>query len=168
MRIYLVGMMGSGKTTIGKKLAKRLLYNFYDLDELIEKREGITISTIFEQKGEEYFRHIEQQVLRETFKFGNTVISTGGGTPCFFDNINEINRNGVSIYLNTDIDLLMSRLVSGIKHRPLLKNKTNEELKEYLENLLSQRILHYKKAHLIFNAKDITTDKLLEVLVSKS
>ncbi len=161
MLIYLLGLMGSGKTTIGKKLAKKLAYQFVDLDDLIEKKIGISIANYFEKFGEESFRLIEQQTLRETLELNNTIVSTGGGTPCFFSNMEEINRIGISFYLKTDVDLLISRLKGATDQRPLLKNMNSEELKKYLTNLSIKREPFYQKANFVVDAKDLTVEKML-------
>jgi len=161
MLIYLLGLMGSGKTTIGKKLAKKLAYQFVDLDDLIEKKIGISIANYFEKFGEESFRIIEQQTLRETLELNNTIVSTGGGTPCFFSNMEEINRTGVSFYLKTEVDLLISRLKGATDQRPLLKNMNSDELKRYLTNLSIKREPFYQKANFVVDARDLTVEKML-------
>ena len=153
--------MGSGKTTIGKKLAKKLAYQFVDLDDLIENKIGMSIAEYFELHGESNFRILEQQSLRDTFNYNNTVISTGGGAPCFFSNMEEINQNGISFYLKTDVDLLISRLKGGMDHRPLIKNKTSDELKIFLTQMTERREIFYLKAKFIVPGKDLTVDKLL-------
>ena len=153
--------MGSGKTTIGKKLAKKLNYQFVDLDELIEKKSGISIAEYFEIHGEEDFRILEQEALRETFLLQSAVISTGGGTSCFFSNLEEINTHGISIYLKTDVDLLISRLKGATNQRPLIKSMNSEELRVYLKKLTIEREEFYLKANLVVNAKDLTAEKLV-------
>ncbi len=165
MRIYLLGMMGSGKSTVGKKLANKLLYDFFDLDDLIEAKIGSTIADFFEKEGEERFRLIEQETLRETFAFENAVISTGGGAPCFFTNINEINNNGLSCYLQAEVGVLLSRLKGAIDQRPLLKSLGSEEnIREYLEELLEKRAVFYLQATKIVPAIDVSAEKLIEAL----
>ena len=134
MLIYLIGFMGSGKTTAGKKLARKLAYNFVDLDSLIESETGMSIQNYFGEFGEEKFRLLEQKTLKSTFAFKNTVVSTGGGAPCFFNNIDEINSKGLSIYLKADINLIISRLQGGKNKRPLIKNKNEGELKSYISD----------------------------------
>ncbi len=166
MLIYLIGFMGSGKTTAGKKLAQKLNYDFIDLDSLIESESGTTITGYFEQFGEEKFRLLEQQVLKNSFRLKNTVISTGGGAPCFFNNIDEINKNGLSIYLKTDIPLIINRLRNGKDQRPLVKNKSKEGLKNYLSDLLSKREIFYNQAKLVVNAKNLSIENLLTTIIS--
>ncbi len=161
MLIYLIGFMGSGKTTAGKKLARKLAYNFVDLDSLIESETEMSIQNYFEKFGEEKFRLLEQRTLKSTFEFKNTVVSTGGGVPCFFNNIDEINSKGLSIYLKADINLIISRLQGGKDKRPLIKNKNEEELKSYISNLLSKREVFYRKAKIVTDAKSLNIEKLV-------
>jgi shikimate kinase len=146
LRIYLIGLMGSGKTTAGKALAKKLSFSFYDLDDLIENQIGMSISDYFAHSGEEKFRMIEKECLHETFLFNQAVISTGGGTPCFFDNMEQINRNGLSFYLKANVNLLFNRLKEAKVTRPLISNLTEEQLVENLTVLLKKREIYYSKA----------------------
>ncbi|MBN1253078.1 MAG: AAA family ATPase [Bacteroidales bacterium] len=161
-KIYLIGFMGSGKTSVGKKLARKLEYDFIDLDSEIQKYVNQSVSEYFDKYGEERFRIIEQKILRDTFRLSKTVIATGGGTPCFFDNINEINENGFSIYLKADSKTLINRLLNAKEERPLLKNKKSEDLEIYIDNLLSERESFYLQANLIAEAKDINLDTILD------
>ena len=158
--------MGSGKTTAGKKLARKLTYNFIDLDLLIESETGMSISAYFEKFGEEKFRLLEQQVLRTSFKLKNTIISTGGGAPCFYDNIDEINKNGLSVYLNADINLIISRLHGEKNQRPLIKDKGDEEFKNYIRDLLLKREPFYNKAKIVVSAKSLEIEKLKTEIIS--
>jgi len=158
-------MMGSGKSTVGKKLANKLSHRFIDLDDLIEQKLSMSIADFFEKEGEDKFRIIEQSTLRETFLLDNVVISTGGGAPCFFSNIDEINQHGISCYLEADIKLLISRLQGATEQRPLLKNFSGEaELEIYLQNLLVKREKYYQQAKVIVPALDATAQKLIEAL----
>ncbi|MCF6241752.1 MAG: shikimate kinase [Bacteroidales bacterium] len=162
MRIYLIGFMGSGKSTAGKKLANKLALDFFDLDDLIEQESAMTIAEYFENFGEAKFRELENIVLQKTFQLENVLISTGGGTPCFFNAIDEINENGISVYLKAEIPLIISRLKDEKNQRPLIKSKNNEELKEYLNSLLEQRKIHYEKAHIVVDAKSLNIAELTE------
>jgi shikimate kinase len=128
MRVYLLGYMGSGKTTLGKTLAKKLKFNFTDLDHFIEKDLNKKISSLFETEGEEGFRSIEKNYLHKTASMENTIVSCGGGTPCFFDNIQWMNNNGITIYLKMTVDGLFNRLLHAKEERPLLKKLSNDEL----------------------------------------
>ena len=144
MKIYLTGLPGSGKTTLGKQLAKALNLNFVDLDEEIEKVENRTIPTIFETDGEDYFRKVEQQELHKTATIENVVISTGGGAPCFFDNANFINANGTSIFIDVSPQEIAKRVSKGPNNRPLL-NGVNS-LEEEITTKRNQRLPFYFKA----------------------
>lgn len=160
MLIYLIGFMGSGKTTAGKKLARKLAYDFIDLDAFIESETQRSIDEYFNQFGEDKFRRTEQAVLRKTFGLKNTVVSTGGGAPCFYGNIDEINKSGTSIYLKADIGLIISRLQGEKNQRPLIKNKSEEEFRIYISNLLTQREAFYNKAKIIVSAKSLDIEQL--------
>ena len=150
MRIFLTGMPGSGKSTSGKMLADKLDYPFVDLDNVIEAREGTTISSIFEQKGEDYFRKLESESLKLTIEANQKlVLSTGGGTPCFLDNLELMKNYGKVIFLDIPLKVLAERLQKEI-HRPLLQ--TDKELNERLEELYNQRIGVYRQADYIVNS----------------
>ncbi len=138
--------MGAGKTTIGKALAREMGVEFYDLDWYIENRFQKKIPEIFAEKGEEGFRIIEQKMLHEVAEFENVVISCGGGTPCFFDNIDYMNEQGETIYLNADVDTLYAHLMMGKSQRPLIQGKSQDELKEYIKTSLDTRLPFYSKA----------------------
>jgi shikimate kinase len=147
-RIFLIGFMGSGKTTLGLSLAAKLELPFVDLDALIQTREGCTVSDLFAEVGELGFRHIEQMHLHSLLEYPKVVIATGGGTPCFFDNMNWMNRFGVSIYLKTSPELLHSRLKGEVKHRPLLKRFDQDELLPFIKVTMRQREEFYNSAHI--------------------
>ena len=145
-RIILIGYMGAGKTTVGKALAQDLQLPFYDLDWYIEERFRHTIPQIFAEKGEDGFRRVEQNVLHEVAEFEDVVISCGGGTPCFFDNMDYMNRQAMTIYLKASPDVLFQHLKMGKTERPLLKGKTDEELKAYIQASLATREPFYSRA----------------------
>lgn len=145
-RIILIGYMGSGKTTVGKALSKETGMMFYDLDWYIESRMRKTVAQIFAEKGEEGFRKIEHNMLHEVAEFENVIISCGGGTPCFFDNIDYINQQGEVVYLKATPEVLYRHLLMGKVERPLIKNKTPEELIAYITEQVAQREVFYKKA----------------------
>lgn len=152
MRIYLIGFPGSGKTFVGRRLAANLGCRFLDLDELIEESEGSSIPQIFEKKGEVYFRKSEQKALNTTKSLETTIISCGGGTPCFFDNISVMKNAGTVIFLETPVPILMKRLAKEIGKRPLLKNEN--DLKNYIKNTLETRLPFYEQADLIFHQNE--------------
>ncbi len=165
-RIFLIGYMGSGKTTIGKQLASRLGYSFVDMDAYIEEKQFKTVSQIFAEKGEHEFRQLEQKCLHEVAEFNNTIISTGGGAPCFFDNMEYMNNRGLTIYLKLTAAQLAERLeLIGVSKRPLLANCTGEDLRTFIADGLSVREPFYAKAHYSFSG-DIgeTVDNICELL----
>lgn len=145
-RIIIIGYMGSGKTTVGHALSQELGLPFYDLDWYIETRMHRTVKQIFDEKGEEGFRKIEHNLLHEVAEFEDVIISCGGGTPCFFDNIDYINRQGETVYLKCTTDVLYKHLKMGKTVRPLLLNKTPDEVKTFIEAQLKQREPFYSKA----------------------
>ena len=148
--IIIIGYMGAGKTTVGKALAKELGVMFYDLDWYIESRMRKTVKQIFEEMGEEGFRHIEHNMLHEVAEFENVVVSCGGGTPCFFDNMDYMNQAGETIYLKASHETLHAHLKMGKGVRPLLLNKTPEEVDVFIREQLKQREPFYEKAkHII-------------------
>ncbi|NQD71207.1 shikimate kinase [Sphingobacterium shayense] len=146
--IFLIGFMGSGKTTLGKKLAKQLNKQFIDLDEKIVQYIGMSIPEYFNQHGESEFRKLESKLLKEqTDK--NTVISTGGGSPCYFDNMEWIRNNGISLYLQLTPKALYSRLQqSNIGSRPALGGLQGDALLEFIESKLQERAPYYLQAHI--------------------
>ncbi len=138
--------MGAGKTTVGKALAEDLGLTFYDLDWYIENRMRKTIKQIFDESGEEGFRKIEHNMLHEVAEFENVIISCGGGTPCFFDNMDYMNEQGETLYLKASPEVLYGHLRMGKSVRPLLLNKTPEEVKVFIQEQLQKREPFYNKA----------------------
>ena len=145
-RIILVGYMGSGKTTVGKALSKETGMMFYDLDWYIESRMRKSVSQIFAEKGEEGFRKIEYNMLHEVAEFEDVIISCGGGTPCFFDNMDYLNQQGDVVYLKASPETLYKHLLMAKVERPLLKDKSPEELIGYITEHLKERAPFYEKA----------------------
>lgn len=145
-RIILIGYMGAGKTTVGKQLADNLGLMFYDLDWYITSRMHRTVAQIFEESGEEGFRKVEHNMLHEVAEFENVVLSCGGGTPCFFDNMDYLNRQGETVYLKATPEVLYAHLKMGKTVRPLLLNKTPEEVEAFVKEQLAQREPYYLKA----------------------
>lgn len=150
-RIILIGYMGAGKTTVGKELAKEMGLMFYDLDWYIESRMRKTVAQIFEERGEEGFREIERNMLHEVAEFENVIISCGGGTPCFFDNMEYMNQQGDTFYLQASPETLAAHLKMGKGVRPLLLGKTEEQLHQYIRESLDKRNEFYTKARHIIN-----------------
>ena len=146
MRVIIIGYMGAGKTTLGKALSKELGIPFYDLDWYIESRMRRTVEQIFAENGEEGFRKIEYNMLHEVAEFEDVIISCGGGTPCFFDNMDYLNQQGETIYLKATPEVLLGHLKMGKVVRPLLKGKSQEEMKTFIEEQLEKREPFYNKA----------------------
>lgn len=148
MRIFLIGMMGSGKTTLGRQLAESLQFSFVDLDEFIQEREKTTIAQLFEQEGPEKFRELEREALEAVInEYVDAVIATGGGTPCFFDNMSYMNRYGKSVFLDVPAEEIFKRLsLTDLTARPLLAGKSETELKDFITTTLEQRLSFYKQA----------------------
>lgn len=166
-RVYLIGYMGCGKSTIGKQLADRMGMQFIDLDYFIENRYHKSIGDIFEEKGEEVFRLIEQQALAEVSHFENVIISTGGGSPCFFDNIRVMNETGISIYLKSDEETLATHLMLNQNKRPLVKGKNKEDLKSFIAKNLNQRDTYYNQATYIHHTGYLGTAKDIDSTVDE-
>lgn len=150
-RIILIGYMGSGKTTVGRALAEDIGLPFYDLDWYIESRMHKTVKQIFDERGEEGFRKIEKNMLHEVAEFENVVISCGGGTPCFFDNMDYMNCQGDTVYLKCQPDVLFKHLKMGKTVRPLLLDKTPEEVGDFINEQITQREPYYNKARYRFD-----------------
>lgn len=162
--IFLIGYMGSGKTTLGKKLANKLDLPFIDTDEEIVKQIGMSITEYFGQHGEEEFRKLEREQLR---KFADTyaVISTGGGAPCFFDNMEWIKNNGYAVYLQMTPKALFDRLSQSKLHkRPILIGKSTEELRAFIEEKLTEREPYYTQAHLTIDQLNTTVESLITLI----
>ena len=150
MKIILLGYMGSGKTTIGKKLAKKVYTPFYDLDQYIESREGASIAQIFDTKGEIYFRKIEHKYLKEFLQEKEEyVLSLGGGTPCYAGNMNVIldEKETISVYLQANIPTLKERISKNKKKRPLVASLSDEKMTEFIAKHLFERRDFYEQAH---------------------
>ena len=148
--VFLVGYMGVGKTTIGKLLSAEMDLQFIDLDKYIESRYRKTIKELFNKKGENGFRKIEREMLHEVATFQNVLISTGGGTPCFYDNMIYMNKMGVTVYVKASVDQLVSRLLASKNTRPLIQSKSPHELKEFVTQHLQQRQEYYSQANIIY------------------
>ncbi len=146
MRVFLVGFMGSGKSHNGKRLAKALNCEFVDLDDYLEKKVNLPITEMFELHGEDYFRLLERDCLREMAETENVVVATGGGAPCYFDNMNWMNKIGITVFIHPSINILVNRLLPGTSHRPLLKGKSELELRHYIFHKLEERLPYYTKA----------------------
>ena len=163
--IIIIGYMGAGKTTVGKALAKELGIMFYDLDWYIETRIHKTVKQIFDESGEDGFRQIEHNMLHEVAEFENIVLSCGGGTPCFFDNMDYMNQLGETVYLKASPETLYAHLEMGKGVRPLLLNKTPEEVQVFIREQLQKREPFYEKAKHIFDVNVMDNfDKINETV----
>jgi len=165
MRIFLIGFMGSGKTHWGTRIAEKLHIPFYDLDAVIMQSEGMNISEIFINKGEEYFRYTEKQTLEDLVnKEENFVLSAGGGTPCFFNNIKFMKRNGKVLWLNTSLEARNERLLKEKMSRPLLRGITESGLRAYIIRKLSERKMYYEQADLMVHEESTDLDSFINML----
>jgi shikimate kinase len=165
MRIFLIGFMGSGKTHWGTRIAEKLQIPFYDLDAVIVISEGMSISEIFINKGEEYFRYIEKQTLEDLVnREENFVLSAGGGTPCFFNNIDFMKRNGKVLWLNTSLEALNQRLLKEKMSRPLLRGITELGLRAYIIRKLSERKMYYEQADLMVHEETTDLESFINML----
>jgi shikimate kinase len=154
--------MGCGKSTLGRKLARRLNLCFIDLDKYIEERNFRTIPAIFSEEGEEGFREREKKALEEIADFENLVVATGGGAPCFFGNMDLMNRTGVTLYIAPPVEILVERLLKSKNERPLIKGKSREELIRFIDENLQKRAPFYEKASVIIRDKhNLEADDIL-------
>jgi shikimate kinase len=165
-KIFLIGFMGSGKTTLGKKLANKTGYTFIDLDAFIEETENKSIQDIFNENGENYFRELEQTSLKKVINLSDKVIvSLGGGTPCFYNNMDLINQSGTSFYLKYNVGMLTSRLFKAKTERPLIKQKTEAELKAFITETLLEREPFYQKCNFIVEGNNIKVEDVLQLIL---
>jgi len=167
MNIYLIGFMGSGKTSVGTKLSGRLKRKFIDLDVFIESGEGKSISTIFKESGEEQFRSMEAGYLRETGGLDNHIIACGGGTPCWGDNMEFMKLNGYTIYLQMTPAALYSRLKTSMDSRPLISGMKSEELIRYIEMKVDERRWWYEQAHYTTDGLDVDIDQIVTAILNQ-
>lgn len=171
MNIYLLGMPGSGKTTLGRRLAKACGYLFADLDAILSQQEAMPVTEIFAQKGEAYFRQAESDALKNTLALPKHVIATGGGTPCFFDNLDWMNQTGITLFLDVSVSELVKRLTANAEaqqKRPLFANKSLAELTESLEVMRANRLPFYEKAHFRLLPHETKPDQIVSFLKAKA
>jgi len=159
--VFMCGFMGCGKTTQGKKLAKEMGYYFIDLDDYISNQYDQTITDLFKEVGEEEFRKIETKALKECIQDNlKALIAVGGGTPCFGENMDLMTTNGLVVYLKMNAEELYNRLFNAKQDRPLIKDKANEEMLLYIENLLKIRESFYEKAQIITSGVTVDIESL--------
>ena len=165
MRIYFIGFMGSGKTYWGRQLSEKLNVPFFDLDEKIVEDAGQPISEMFKMHGEEYFRVREKDVLHLLSEKHKTfVMACGGGTPCFYNNIDYLKKSGIVIWLSTSTETLFNRLIKEKDHRPLISNYSDNELKSYIIKKYSSRKIYYRQANFVINEEQQSLDAIMNVL----
>jgi len=164
MRAFFIGFMGCGKTTWSRKLANHLGYEFMDLDHILEAKVGMTIAEYFEQHGQDAFRLLESQVLKETEYPENAIVSTGGGLPCFFDNMDWMNANGQTLYIKLSPKTLAERLDKGKTTRPLIAGKHGDELVAFIAEKLAEREDFYNRATHVVNGIDMSVEMLADVI----
>ncbi len=164
MKITLIGYMGAGKSSLGQALAQELHLPFFDLDSEIEKDTGYTITETIFNKGELFFRKLEREHLLKLLNRKEFVLSTGGGTPCYYDNIEEINRQSLSIYLKYGVKDLYERLEGEQSERPLIAHLEGPALREFIGKHLFERNLYYEKATQVINAKNQETNDILKTI----
>lgn len=164
MRLFLIGFMGSGKSTMGRTLASQLNLTFIDLDSFLEEKYFKTIPQIFAEEGEDGFRRKERKVLEEVCAFDNVIVATGGGAPCFFNNMELMNNSGFCIFLDVDITSLVNRLLHARVERPLIKGKSPDELRTFIEMTMAKRRPFYEKAHYILRGAEITARQVVEAI----
>lgn len=163
MRIYLIGFMGCGKTHWGRELSQKLQIPFFDLDSAIEEKEEKSVVDIFAELGEEYFRMLEKDVLYLlTESHESFVMACGGGTPCFFNNIDYMKSRGTTVWLNSSIDCLYNRLIKEKEKRPLVRSIPDDQLKGYIIKKYSDRKIFYQQAAVILSEDNVTLDQLIE------
>ena len=162
MKVFLIGFMGCGKTHWGKLLSEKLKIPFFDLDSKIAEQEDQSIAEIFEQKGEEYFRLMERDVLQLiTESHDSFIMATGGGTPCFYNNIDYLKKKGLVVWLNCATNTLHARLKKEKTSRPLISEKGDDELREFIVRKYSSRKIYYQQANLILQDEQITLEELV-------
>lgn len=164
MRIYLIGYMGSGKTTVGRELAAILKIPFVDLDEMIVQEAGMDIVSVFSKKGEKKFRILEEKCLRQTVRHKKAVIATGGGAPCFHNNMEWMNENGITVYFQVPEGVLFHRLSHDKANRPLIREVPDLSLMELIMDHLAVREKFYSKAHHVVDGTKLKAEKLPSML----
>jgi shikimate kinase len=163
-KIFLIGYMGSGKSSTGTALALKIGYEFVDLDRFIEKEQKLTIPEIFSTRGEQEFRAMEHNALKKVLKKDNIIIACGGGTPCYYNNLELMNNNGITVYLKMSAEALVDRLKNAREKRPLIENKNEQELHDFVGRQLERREEIYSRAQFIVKAKNLNVDELVEFL----
>jgi shikimate kinase len=165
--IFLIGFMGSGKTTLGRKLAAKMGYEFIDLDHKLEQQVELSIAEYFSLFGEDAFRKLESEVLKSTIYPENVIVSTGGGLPCFFDNMDWMNAHGRTVYIKLAPKTLADRLENGKEERPLLQEKHGDTLVAFIEQKLAEREDFYSQANIVADGLSLTAERLEQILAAE-
>ncbi len=166
MKLFLIGMMGSGKSYWAQRLADQSNIDWMDLDAEIEKETLQTIGEIFETEGEAFFRNKERDALHNLSAYQNIIVATGGGTPCFHNNMQWMNEHGTTIWIDEPVEMLVKRLTPEKAHRPLIKNLNDDELHTFLSNKLKEREPFYNQAKYRLGSEALTATNLFELLNS--
>jgi shikimate kinase len=163
MKIFLLGFMGAGKTHWGRQLSAKMGIPFFDLDEQVVNAEGHTIAEIFELNGEECFREKEKEILHIiTESHSSFVMATGGGTPCYFNNVEYMNQSGTTVWIHTPAQILFNRLLKEKDHRPLLKNLSTDQLMGFITKKYGDRTIYYEQASIIIEDEEIALEKFID------
>ena len=163
-RIYLVGYMGAGKTTAARRLANRLGWEVADTDALFEEKYRISIDDFFHKYDEPLYRKLESEVLKATESLENVVVSTGGGTACYFDNMEWMNHHGVTVFLRISEKAVVNRLLHAKRKRPLSTGKTEAELTEFVNHHYTSRLPFYEQARITVKSEDLDLENLIELI----
>lgn len=168
MILFLIGFMGSGKTTLGKRLAKKLEYEFADMDEILEAQEGMCITDIFKHKGEAYFRELETGYINKLDNTKNMVLATGGGAPCFGENMNLMNQKGITIYLKMTAEGLAGRLENAKQLRPLIAHLEGDNLRDFIADKLLEREKFYLQSKCVIKAESVRPEHVIALVFGDS
>lgn len=167
-RIYLVGYMGAGKTTAARRLAHRLGWEVVDTDALFEEKYKISVNDFFNKYDETLYRKLESEVLKATESLENVVVSTGGGTACYFDNMEWMNQHGLTVFLRISPQAAVDRVIHSRHKRPLVEGKSEEELSEFVNRHYASRMPFYEQAIITVKSEDLDVDSLLEMIKGSS
>ena len=165
-RIYIVGYMGAGKTTAARRLAQRLGWEVVDTDALFEEKYKISVNDFFNKYDEPLYRKLESEVLKSTESLENVVVSTGGGTACYFDNMEWMNQHGLTVFLRISPKAAVDRVIHSRHKRPLVEGKSEEELIEFVNSHYASRLPFYELAQITVKSEDFDLEALLQKLTS--
>ena len=167
-RIYIVGYMGAGKTTAARRLAQRLGWEVADTDALFEEKYKSSVCDFFNKYDEPLYRKLESEVLKETENLENVVVSTGGGTACYFDNIDWMNQHGLTVFLRISEKAVVNRLLHAKRKRPLAEGKSETELTAFVNQHYSSRLPFYEQAKITVTAEDLDLDNLIQLIENET